>query len=467
MTQHTLSTPLIVPSPAAPQGQETPRQHTVARLLGASSFATIPWQRLMQHGALVELHIGRCRFSTRLLLEDIGIQIEDEAVRDKLARWLVLGEKRLLPQAYMKALSRIESSARYTLREHAFHTALGHFVPETAYVAWRTKTEALRDEYLALRDDIIAHHRGLVHQVLAEYEAIAADTYQRLRATRPDLVLEGQQQFVAAYCNRIADQIPSIERIRASFSFQFFRVEGTHLLGTPPTEASDEAVSGPESEAQETDLLAASRQQREHHARARALLEQDLRHDAQERFHALLDNFLTTIVAQMRTLTYDAATDVLATLQRRGGESFSPRSKVQLENLLNRLRSLNFFADPDMDQIMARLQEIVDLAPQARQRSLGDIERTLRAIATTTRATLLDLEEETRAPRPDLGIAAYPTAHLISAARAELRLPPLDLAHLASLPAETRAGTGRAEFSGNDQGPLWQFVEHQRTARTL
>jgi hypothetical protein len=463
MTQHTLSTPSTVPSSTAPQGEETPRQRTVARLLGASSFATIPWQRLLQQGALVELHIGRCRFSTRLLLEDIGIRIEDGTVREKLTRWLVLGEKRLLPQAYMQALSRIESSARYTLKEHAFRTALGNFVPETAYVAWRTKTEALRDEYLALRDDIIAQYRHLVRQVLTDYEAIATDTYQRLRSTHPHLVSEGQQQFVAAYCNRIAGQIPSIERIRASFSFQFFRVEGTHLLGTPPAET----VTVADPEAQETDRPAALRQQGEYDARARTILAEDLRHDAQARFHALLDNFLTTIVAQMRTLTYDAATDVLATLQRRGGESFSPRSKVQLDNLLSRLRSLNFFADPEMDQIMARLQEIVDLSPDARQRSLGDIERTLRAIATTTRATLLDLEEETRAPRTDLGLAAYPTAHLVSAARAELRLPPLDLTSLASLPAETRAGTGRAEFSGNGQGPLWQFVEHQRTARTL
>src|SRR5579885_642643 len=326
MTQHTLSTPSTVPSSTAPQGEETPRQRTVARLLGASSFATIPWQRLLQQGALVELHIGRCRFSTRLLLEDIGIRIEDGTVREKLTRWLVLGEKRLLPQAYMQALSRIESSARYTLKEHAFRTALGNFVPETAYVAWRTKTEALRDEYLALRDDIIAQYRHLVRQVLTDYEAIATDTYQRLRSTHPHLVSEGQQQFVAAYCNRIAGQIPSIERIRASFSFQFFRVEGTHLLGTPPAET----VTVADPEAQETDRPAALRQQGEYDARARTILAEDLRHDAQARFHALLDNFLTTIVAQMRTLTYDAATDVLATLQRRGGESFSPRSKVQL-----------------------------------------------------------------------------------------------------------------------------------------
>src|SRR5258708_5062660 len=139
----------------------------------------------MQEGALIHLHIGRCRFSTRLLLEDMGIHIEDETTRDKLARWLILGEKRLLPEAYMKALARIEGSARYTLKEHAFQTELGNFVPVTSYVAWRTNTETLREEYLALRDDIIANHRELVRQVLTEYEVIAAGTHHGLRSTHP------------------------------------------------------------------------------------------------------------------------------------------------------------------------------------------------------------------------------------------------------------------------------------------
>jgi hypothetical protein len=217
--------------------------------------------------------------------------------------------------------------------------------------------------------------------------------------------------------------------------------------------------------------VATQRQQVEQRARARAILEQDLRHDAQARVNAALDNFLSSIVAQLRTLTYDAATDVLSTLQRRGGESFSPRSKMQLDHLLSRVRSLNFFGDTEMDQMMGRVQEIVEMTPQERQRSLGEIGRTLRAIATTTRTTLLDLDEEMRAARPDLGIAAYPTAQLVSSARAELRLPPLDLTSLASLPAETRTGVGRAEFAGTDDGSLWHFLEHHptptRTVRTL
>jgi hypothetical protein len=479
MTQQivTPSTSMLLSAPT--RTHESRRQQAVARVLGAETFTTIPWQRLLQEGAIIHLHIGRCRFSTRLLLEDIGIHIEDDATREKVTRWVVLGEKRLLPEAYMKALTRIEGSARYALKEHAFQTELGSFVPVTSYVAWRTKTEALREEYLTLRDDIIANHRELVRQVLAEYETIAADTYQRLRQTHPELVSESQQQFVASYCNRIAAQIPTVERIRESFSFTFFRVESSQQLGLPPTEAPTSAQVAPatvapasvaEGEADAT--LATQRHQMEQRQRARVILFQDLRHDAQARVQATLDNFLSSIVAQLRTLTYDAATDVLSTLQRRGGESFSGQSTRQLNNLLAHIRSLNFFGDTEMEQMMARIQEIVEMTPQERQRSLSEVGQTLRAIATTTRATLLDLEEEVRAPRTDLGIVAYPTTQQVSAARAELRLSSLDLTRLASLPADTRAGTGRAEFAHTDEGSIWRFLDQQhepavRSSRTL
>lgn len=453
--QQTLATPTVVAT------QEDRRQQTVARLLGAQSFSTIPWQQLLRDGTLVELHVGRCGFTTRIVLEDMGIQIDDETVREKVSRWMTLGEKRLLPEAYMKRLARVTSRARAALKEYAFHTELGYFVPSSAYETWLTQTEALKGEYLALRDEILARYDELVRQVLDEYEVIAADTYQRLCTTHPHLVREGPSSFVATYTNRIAMQIPSRERIRTSFSFRFYRVPGPQHLGV----TRDPIVSRPAS----TDLadLRASSEQR---ARQRARMEQDMRHDAQQRVNAMLDEWLTTIVAHLRVLVYDAATDVLATMQRRGGDQFSGRSTMQLNHLLAQIRSLNFFGDTEIDQMMARIEQIVSLSPSARQRSLGDIQQTLRAIATTARATLLDLGNDSRAPRPELGIAAVPTHQLVSSARAELRLPPLDPTRLASLGLSETHRAARAELRepNADGGPLWQFVgQAARGVRSL
>lgn len=448
---------VLTTTPTQSQTQETRHRQTVARLLNAQSFAAIHWQQLLQEGTIVQLHVGHCGFTTRLQLADLGIQIEDPEVREKLARWTTLGEKRLLPEAEFKAVNQIVGSARRIQKEHAFRTELGYFVPLMAYETWRSQTEALRDRYLALRDDLIARHQDLVRQVLTEYEVIAADTYRRLRATHPDLVQESEQQFVANYCNRIAGQIPSPERIRDSFTFRFFRVQGMQQLGAFQVSA------------QEAGAEQVRQAETEERARARAILEQDVRQDAQQRVNAMLDDFLTSIVAQLRVLIYDAATDVLATLQRRGGESFSPRSTIQLTNLLTEVRRLNFFGDGEIDQMMERVQTIVNQSPAQRNRSISEIERTLRAIATTTRATLLDLDVETRAPASGLGIAAFPTDQLVHAARAELRLPAFDLTQVAALSPEVR--TSRAELSGPADG-LWNFVEQQartevRVAQTL
>lgn len=463
----TMSPPLNTLAPVPSHPGQVRRRQVIASLLGATTFETIKWRQLLQDGVLVRLRIRRCRFTTRLLLEDMGIQVADERVREKLATWLVLGEKRLLPEAYMKALGRIESGARYLLKEHAFRTELGSFVPVSAYQEWRDATAALREDYLALRNEIITNHRDLVRQVVAEYEVIAADTYQRLRTTHPELVTESREQFVTTYCNRIANQIPSVARIQETFAFQYLLVDGLTQLGDTPEVSTSLEQEEPDSAAERSSEAASAagsvstlRQQSERYVRQRQLLASDLRQHARERMDSALDSFLSTLLGQLRTLTYDAACDVLTTLQRRG-DRFAPRSVVQLNNLLNQIRTLNFFGDTEMEQMMARVEQIVALTPADRQRSLAEISQTLRAIATTTRHTLLDLEAEPRQAR-ELGIPDIPTDHLVRAARAELGLR-LDEDPLTMLPLEVRGN--RAEFAAPAPDTLWAYAEQRDATR--
>lgn len=456
--------------PQATQGQAigSRRRQTIATLFGERSFEFIDWRRLIQDGVLVRLHIRRCRFSTRLVLEDIGVRVDDDNVREKLSKWLVLGEKRLLPMEYMKALSRIESSARYALKERSFRTELGAFIPSSAYIGWRDITDNLKTQYEALRDDIIANHRSLTRQVLAQYEEIAADTYQRLRGTHPELVTETQDQFVTNYCNRINSQIPSADRIRDTFDFKYLLIDGLSQLETTPVEST--VQQGSDAHVQEefaatVDVARSQVQQREWQ---RSVMEQDLRMHAQERVSTALDSFLSSVVSQLRNLTYDVACDVLSTLQRRGGESLAHQSIRQLNNLLTQVRALNFYGDTEMERMMDQIQGIVEQSPEQRQRSITDIRRTLRAIATVTRSTLLDLEEEPRVAR-EIAIPDLPTETSVRQARAELGLD-LDttqFANLAQIRADVRAE--RAEVSAHGMQSLWSYMENEehRGARTV
>jgi hypothetical protein len=431
------------------------RRLTIASLFGERQFESINWRRLLQDGALVRLHIaGGSLFWAGLTYEDLGIRVEDDDVRRKLSKWVTLGKKRLLPEAYMKSLARIESSARYTLKERSFRTELGSFVPSSAYVAWRDTTQALSEQYLALRDEIIANHTTLTREVLGEYEDIASNTYQRLHLVQPELLTESRDQFIANYCQRIAAQIPSPDRIREKFDFKYLLLDGLTQVGETPTESNSESV---EMDSMTLEQVRSETQQREWQ---RSILQHDLRVHAQERIDMVLDDFLSSVVGQLRTLTYDAVCDVLSTMQRRSNESMSPRSIVQLNNLLAQIRALNFYEDADLERMLTHIEQIVGQSPAERQASLADIQRTLQAIATATRATLLDLGEEPRSAR-EVGVSDYPTDSAVRQARAEIGLDmdAVQFANLAQVRAEVR--TQRAEVSTHGMESLWQFLESE------
>ena len=162
----------------------------------------------------VRLQIRRCRFVSRFELEDLGITVEDEAVRQTLSRLMVFGEKRLLPETYMKRLNQLESGARYALKERAFRTELGSFVPYTNYAACKEELTQFKERYFTLRDEILRDYQQIKRQTLREYDVIARDAYQRIQSTRPEVLQEPLEAFVASYCERIAALIPTPERIR-------------------------------------------------------------------------------------------------------------------------------------------------------------------------------------------------------------------------------------------------------------
>jgi hypothetical protein len=450
----TLQSPPLHPA-SPPVG--TRRRQVIASLFGERQFEFIDWRRLLEDGALVRVHIaGTSMFWAQLTYEDLGIRVTDSAVREKLATWMTLGKKRLLPEAYMKSLARIEGSARYALKERSFRTELGAFVPATAYIAWRDTTHALRDQYLALRDEIITNHTQLMRQVLGEYETIASDTYQRLQQAQPGLLTENREQFMTNYTQRISAQIPSPDRIREKFDFKYLLIDGLSQVGNTLTEQTSETTE------RLSTTIDAARSEVHQREWQRSVLEHDLRLHAQERVNAVLDDFLTTIVSQLRSFTYEATCDVLATLQRRSNESISPRSIVQLNNLLTQVRSLNFYGDADIDRIMTQIEQIVQQTPADRQASITDIQRTLRAIATVTRSTLLDLDEELRSAR-DMGIPDFPTDSAVRQARAEigLDLDAIQFAALAQTSADVRAQ--RAETTQTGMEPLWTFLAQEPT----
>ena len=398
------------------------KEAAIARILRQPTYGAIDWRALMQQGTLVRLTIRRCGFVAKLELFDLGVTVKDERVRAALARTLVLGEKRLLPESYMKELERITSAARHLLKRCTFTLSpeLGAFLPVSAYATWRKEIPALRDSYFSLRDEIIVDYRAIVRQVLDEYEIVARDTYRRIRETGAEILEESEAEFVANYCSRIEALIPNPERIRASFDFVYTMVDGVKQIG----EEGEAQSAQPETLRPATlPLPAQFSTQATDWEYQRAAMMRDMLLQEQKQKKEMIDTFLGAVVGQLRSLIYQVMTDVLATIeqrQRKDGK-FSPRSVVQLKNLVKQINLLNFYGDEEVDRMMAQVQRVLDLKPDERQGSLREIQDRLRAIAMVSRDTLLNLEEELPSAR-EFAIPDVPAPEVVREARMELGL---------------------------------------------
>jgi len=421
------------------------REQTITSILGQRA----DWRLLAQDGVLVRVVIGRCGFTAKLELGDIGVTVADERVRKALARTVVLGEKRLLPEVYMTNLARIESQARRLLAKNSFYLkasgfVLGYFLPVTAYSAWKTETEACKQRYFSMRDEIIAKHADLVEQVLLDYRTVASDTYKRITEVRPDAVQYSEGEFVAAYCERIISLIPDKARIEETFKFDVELMDALKSLEDMAEEQG--GIQGELEAAQVSTQAQALEWQRQQ-------MQRDVLDQAQAKKRTVIDTFLTTIVTQLRSLTYDAVTDVLASLERRGDGKFPPRSLTQLKNLIEQITQLNFYGDQEIERCMAQIQGLLNQSPMKRNRSLVEIRAKLRDIALVARATLLELEVTPRTAR-EMDIPDMPTEGSVRGARRELGLDLDTLTFLEQAPM-------RGERLVKDL-PLWELPEENQ-----
>lgn len=203
--------------------------------------------------------------------------------------------------------------------------------------------------------------------------------------------------------------LPTPEDIRQSFSFEVSptyidlpllagEVEDEPIVTPPPT--SGPIVSPPPSTI--TDIT--PEEQRELRWRLagtkdRQVMMQAMNEDvvrkARQQKEERIDQFLTTVITQLRGLLYDATTNVLASLKKR--ERLQPRAVVQLKNLVENLQQLNFYGDVDVERAMKLIGNLIDKPRE--DRDLDLIERRLRDIAIVMRSTLLSLEYEFREDR--------------------------------------------------------------------
>lgn len=399
--------------------------------------ATNPqWLQLMKEGVLVSLHIGRWRARARLTWDDLGIDINGDD--EELSDLMDLGQKKLLPANLIKELESIESAARKYLDKVAYRTYWGHFVPVTAYAGWKEKNDEYRARYFAVRDRIVANYDDLMEEVLSSYRTAARQAYYRLSRLHPEAVSDIlEEDFVEAFVSNVRLHLRSAAEIERSFYFDYElrHVPLPSLLAEDLAEKERiESEAQTERERQQMALYLERERAWAEEEKIRAEVDaarsaaawkeqlmremhRDVMETARQQKEELVESFLRDVVVQLRSLVYDATTNVLAAIQRNG--KMPPASFRQLRNLVTQVGSLNFYGDADIEAMIARVRE--QIGPGGQDRSAEDIQRTLVDIATVTRASLIGLGQRPRRAR-SLGVADAPTDEMVRRARRGLGL---------------------------------------------
>jgi len=410
----------------------TQARQTLAQILGEEDVRIVEprWLQLMREGVVVAIHLHRWRARARLTFADLGLPVHDKREREAFADLLELGDKKLLPARYIRALNSIDSGARKCLDRYSYATFWGRFVPCTAYQEWKAQNEEYRRRYFRVRDEIIAQHDRIMQELIDGYAVAARAAYRRLNALDPQAMSNGEYQaedeFVDAFMSRIIALIPGRERIRDSFAYEveLSYVPLPSLLAEDLAEAeriqAQREVERLEEELQRDSVWREVRLEEEAARERQRMLEamnRDVVAEARQQKQELIDGFLADLVRQLRGLVYEATTDVLAGLQDKG--RLHPRSVVQLKNLIDQVGNLNFFGDEEIDRMITQVRIELDKAP--RDRDVREIQDQLRDIAVVTRATLIGLGEQPRSARA-LGVADVPTPAMVRTARRGLGL---------------------------------------------
>ena len=307
---------------------------------------------LLRKGVLVRVHIGRWRARRNLRAEDLGL---DPETAKPLLEQIDLGTRLLLPRATLEKLNRLESQGRSNLHRYSLDTRLGSFVPADALSRFLEAHQALRAQYFALRDEIIARLPGLQDQARQACARAAETLYDAVRTAAG--VTRGE--FLAQYVDRALAAWPTTSQVHASYVFDY------DLLYVPL--ASELA-------AEQARLAAIAEDER---------LREDLARHVAERRRQEIDGFLNDLAADLRTTVYETVTVALRGLQDGGYPA--PKTTAALRRLVDRVRLLNVYEDQDIETQIRRLEDA--LVPPKRRTAVA---------AEQLRAALVDLRETTK-----------------------------------------------------------------------
>lgn len=369
--------------------------------------------RLAREGYLVTLHIGRTRFMTKLRPEDVGLNPKDPRQQEYINTYLSLGQKFLIPGETLRSLDRIESKMRRLVDvKYGIPTVAGVFVPYKNLEPMKKEIESLKAEYFAIRDEILANYEVLKIETKEAYAAFAVEVYRLLRK---DPAYNPTPEEVKSFVDATMSYFPTPAQVRSSF---YVNVE-VGVVQTTAFLAEQEARLRLVQEREEVyrrELALIEQKITEEERRQRRLEAERLRLE-QERYKSLIaqeqakQKAIEEAVAQARAeylpqmeqifadlagavhgIIYDTLTRVTKALETNG--ALRPADSKSLSCLVEKVRTLAFNPDPEVEAWIEKIKAILDVP--ADKRNPDDVKYALNKVRAEAAQVILSIG---RAPR--------------------------------------------------------------------
>lgn len=361
---------------------------------------------MSRDGVLARVHIGRTRFTLQLSAEDLGLKPDNEEHEKFLDDYIKLGSKYLISASYIRKLDRIETAARRAVEKWGFRTQWGIFVPYTNVRELREEIDALRDEYLSIRDEILARYPVVREETAQAYRAAAVEAWKLLHGNDTPT-----PEFVSRVVGAAMSAFPPTQRIEDSFHIDleigfvpltsFIEEERARARLTAEREQMFkrelQSIESERAEAEQVRLeRLKTRLMRENYKRERI---KELHREALESYKRQVDGFFGDVVGRIYGIVYEAVSTVSANLDANG--SLGSGDVKRIKSLVERIGRLNFMNDEQVGAYLDKLRRIADTP--AETRAPADVMKTLNDISAQSRQVLTLLG---CAPRAVRGLAA-------------------------------------------------------------
>lgn len=369
--------------------------------------------RLTQEGYLITPHVGRTRFAVKLQPKDVGLDPQDPEHKEFIENYLILGSKLLLPAETLRKLDRIDKQIRRAVEEeYGIPTCMGSFVPYKNLEPMKKKMEELKTEYFAVRDSLIENYETIRFNTKLSYEKFAPEV---LRLIIKDSYYTLTNEEVEQFVNSAMKYFPTKQEIHSSFyvKIDVGIVMATAFLAEQETRLrlarEREAIYREELELLDRRLTEFGRVQEEREkqkilveqekAKTKIMEEQAKQKAIEEAIAQARDEYLpqmeqvfADLAGSVHGMVYDALTKVTEALKTNG--FLRPSDTKSLSNLAEKIRTLVFTPDPDVQRWLLKIDSIVDTP--AKRRSMDDVQESLSGIREQAGKVILSLG---RAPR--------------------------------------------------------------------